>query len=87
MIFYAAKFIWWLYVLLVNRSLIPYIACNGLLDYQHSYCLAAGGGYFGTDIQTVATKKALTLERPWGIYKSKSILLELCNSVNHPHHW
>lgn len=57
MIIHAAKFIWWLYVLLVNRSLIPYVAINGLLDYQHSCWLAAGGGYSGADIQTVATKK------------------------------
>ena len=44
MIIHAAKFIWWLYVLLVNRSLIPYVASNSLLGYQHGYGLAAGGG-------------------------------------------
>lgn len=61
MIFYAAKFVWWLYVLLVNCPLVPYVASNSLLGYQHSYWLAAGGGYSGADIQTVAIKKARRL--------------------------
>ena len=60
-VFNAAKFVWWLYVLLINCPLVPYVASNSLLGYQHSYWFAAGGGYSGADIQTVAIKKARRL--------------------------